>query len=1101
MVLVLAAVLPLAALSVWFAAREVDRSAERAQVQLRFTATAVAAYQDRLIDSVHHLLGTIAAMPQVRAPDCGAHLAALQQRFPIYANLGMTDATGQVTCLARGDIGTGDASDRLYFRRALEHRTFVMGEAVIGRATGIRSLAFALPLLEGDTVVAVVFAALDLQRADAALRELDLPPGARITIAQSSGRALLVHPPVNGRAPGEPISVAALREVANRMEAGTGQFVGADGQQRIYAAAPVTGVAGERLIAIVTQDRALLTHGAGLHLGVVLAATLLCLLAGLAAAWWIGGRVIVKPAKQILGTVRRLEQGRLDARVPMAERNPRGELGRIGAAFNLMAESLQQRQQDLQIELGRSRGAYAVLETVLNGMQEGLIAVSADGQFLMVNRAAHALFDTEHAGPPEAWPSHFGLYYRDGSRLVDLQDMPLARGMRGEQGEVVMMVRNARTPEPRLLRGSFRPLQAEGGGASGALVVFTDVTDLEKAEADLVLLRNAVARLNDIVLITEARPIDEPGPRIVFVNEAFERLTGYTAREALGNTPRMLQGPATERAALDRIRAALAQGLPVREELENRAKDGRAFWVELDIVPLANEQGQYTHWIAVERDITARKQFEQALLASERELQDFSAMLQRTAEAAQAVARHRTLEATVQEVRGQACRVLAAQRCELVLDAGAAAPLRRDGHALTVPLVGGNGETIGRMDLRRVAGAAFGEREEYVAIELAQLAATAIENVRLFQQVRELNAGLESRIAERTAELARQEKRYRALAEQAPEVVWNVDPSGQMTFVNRAWYELVGGQPPEWLGHGWASRVHVDDLPQMRQRWERSRETLEPYMGTRRVLARDGSWHTMAYRAAPVLDEHGQVEFWVGIDSDITELKAIEEALRVSNQELEAFSYSVSHDLRAPLGAIDGFSKALEQKLGAQADEKAQHYLARVRAGVGKMEQLIDAMLALSRVARSPLARGAVDLSAIARETLEGLQMQQPDRAVDVCIDDGLVVQGDASLLRVAMENLLGNAWKFTSKLPQARIEVGRDEDSGAIYVRDNGVGFDMAYAGKLFGAFQRLHTDAEFPGTGIGLATVRRVVGRHQGRVWAQSQPGEGTTFFFTLP
>jgi light-regulated signal transduction histidine kinase (bacteriophytochrome) len=141
-----------------------------------------------------------------------------------------------------------------------------------------------------------------------------------------------------------------------------------------------------------------------------------------------------------------------------------------------------------------------------------------------------------------------------------------------------------------------------------------------------------------------------------------------------------------------------------------------------------------------------------------------------------------------------------------------------------------------------------------------------------------------------------------------------------------------------------------------------------------------------------------------------------------------------------------------------------------------------------------------VDLSAIARETLEGLQMQHPDRRVHVDVQEGLVAQGDARLLRVLLENLLGNAWKFTSLRRQARIEVACVQDSHVYFVRDDGVGFDMAYAGKLFGAFQRLHSEAEFPGTGIGLATVRRIVARHQGRVWAESQPGEGTTFFFTL-
>jgi light-regulated signal transduction histidine kinase (bacteriophytochrome) len=222
--------------------------------------------------------------------------------------------------------------------------------------------------------------------------------------------------------------------------------------------------------------------------------------------------------------------------------------------------------------------------------------------------------------------------------------------------------------------------------------------------------------------------------------------------------------------------------------------------------------------------------------------------------------------------------------------------------------------------------------------------------------------------------------------------------------------------------------------------------------------------------------------------------------LRSSNPELEAFSYSVSHDLRAPLGAIGGFARALDLKLEGHGDDKALHYLARIQAAVGKMEELIDAMLSLAKVVRAPLHYGPVDLSAMAREILEGLRMQYAGRHVQVHVQDGMVAQGDARLLRVALENLLGNAWKFTSRCDAARIEVGKVEGASVFFVRDNGVGFDMAYVDKLFSAFQRLHTQAEFPGTGIGLATVRRIVARHQGRVWAESRVGEGTTFFFAL-
>jgi PAS domain S-box-containing protein len=310
----------------------------------------------------------------------------------------------------------------------------------------------------------------------------------------------------------------------------------------------------------------------------------------------------------------------------------------------------------------------------------------------------------------------------------------------------------------------------------------------------------------------------------------------------------------------------------------------------------------------------------------------------------------------------------------------------------------------------------------------------------------------------------------------------------------------VGGAPADWLGQGWFALVHPDDRDEVRRNWMHARKTLSPYMGTRRILARDGAFHTMSYKAAPIVDANGGATSWVGIDADITHFKAIESALRSSNQELEAFSYSVSHDLRAPLAAIAGFSRALEGKIEGAADEKARHYLSRIVAGVGKMEQLIDSLLQLSRVVRAPLEWGEVDLSVIARDTVEGLQMHEPARRVGVHVQDGLTACGDARLLRLVVENLVGNAWKFTARTDDARIEVGRSGPT-EFFVRDNGVGFDMAYADKLFTTFHRLHTESEFPGTGIGLATVRRIVARHQGRVWAESQPGVGTTFHFSLP
>lgn len=224
--------------------------------------------------------------------------------------------------------------------------------------------------------------------------------------------------------------------------------------------------------------------------------------------------------------------------------------------------------------------------------------------------------------------------------------------------------------------------------------------------------------------------------------------------------------------------------------------------------------------------------------------------------------------------------------------------------------------------------------------------------------------------------------------------------------------------------------------------------------------------------------------------------------LEAANQELEAFSYSVSHDLRAPLRGIDGFSLALLEEYSDKLDETGRHYLTRVRVGSRHMAQLIEDLLNLSRVTRSEIHRVPVDLSALGRAVAAELQRAQPDRPVTLEIEPGLTVQGDPGLLRVALENLLGNSWKFTRKHAHARIELGSTlrEGERMLFVRDDGAGFDMAYADKLFQPFQRLHSADEFEGTGIGLATVQRIVHRHGGRVWGEGAVELGATFYFSM-
>jgi light-regulated signal transduction histidine kinase (bacteriophytochrome) len=224
--------------------------------------------------------------------------------------------------------------------------------------------------------------------------------------------------------------------------------------------------------------------------------------------------------------------------------------------------------------------------------------------------------------------------------------------------------------------------------------------------------------------------------------------------------------------------------------------------------------------------------------------------------------------------------------------------------------------------------------------------------------------------------------------------------------------------------------------------------------------------------------------------------------LQTANNELEAFCYSVSHDLRAPLRSLDGFSQALLEDYADLLDAKGQNYLGRIRINSQRMGQLIDDLLNLSRISRSELKRELVDLSRMAREVAEELRANDPSRDAEFLVANGLIVETDPRLLRIVLTNLFGNAWKFTAKRPHTRIEFGSAGENGdkEYFTRDNGAGFDQEYSGKLFGAFQRLHSATEFPGTGIGLATVQRIIHRQGGRVWAEGKVEQGATFHFTL-
>jgi PAS domain S-box-containing protein len=349
-----------------------------------------------------------------------------------------------------------------------------------------------------------------------------------------------------------------------------------------------------------------------------------------------------------------------------------------------------------------------------------------------------------------------------------------------------------------------------------------------------------------------------------------------------------------------------------------------------------------------------------------------------------------------------------------------------------------------------------------------------------------------------------------AVIENIPDMVF-VKDAAKLEFVrlNRAGEELLGITRADLVG-----KSDHDFFPpeQAAHFIAKDRETLA---AKRLVDIPEEPIHTASgarwlhTKKVPIVDDAGTPRFLLGISEDITERKLAmaalaqaKDAAEAASRELEAFSYSVAHDLRAPLRAIDGFAQALLEDYAKNLDIVGNRHLERIRAAAQRMAALIDDLLRLSRVTRAEQRREAVNLSSLARIAVAQLERGEPARKVTVVIEDNIFVMADPKLLAIVFDNLFGNAWKFTGNSPHPSIELGtrRIADEIVYFVRDNGAGFDMAYQNKLFGVFQRLHPMHEFPGTGVGLATVKRIIERHGGRVWAEGAVGMGATVFFTL-
>ncbi|MCC6862708.1 MAG: PAS domain S-box protein [Bryobacterales bacterium] len=829
------------------------------------------------------------------------------------------------------------------------------------------------------------------------------------------------------------------------------------------------------------------------------AVTIAVLLAVAVLAVFIGGpyvaRSIVAPLAALGDAANRFAQGDLKYRVRGAGRD---EVGRVAAALNGMAAKLEGCQQTC-VEESR------ILHSILISMGEGVLVGDAQGRCLLFNPAAEQLLGLSRTVPlPERQAARYCLSLPDGVALSPVPEADLVQAMSGRAaGELEIQALNPDLGEVRWLSATATPLRDEQGEVTGGVVLLRDITEQKHADA---VLRESQEKYRALVETTPDWIWSmDAGGQLTYNSPAVTAILGYEPGELNGMySPGLMHEE--DRWRFSHLFPRYMQegqgweGLVLRW----RHKDGSYRVLESKGVPIWGRDGTLQGVRGVSRDVTAETEASEAVKESERLL---TLILE-------------VLPVGVWLADGQG-GILRTNPTALRLLGGA----RPDGSGQHTPAKGwfaDTGKRIAPTEWALLRAATKGDTSigEVIDIECADGSRRTVLSsaVPVLGPKGEVAGGvlvMEDITALRQAEAAR--RRLAAVLEATSDLVASYEPDGRVLYLNAAARALLGIGPQDDVSQMKIADIHPD--------WAAARlvETAIPaairdgvWSGESALQTRTGQEIHVSLVIVAHSSHRGELRYFSVIARDITQRKQAEEEIRklnqelrervsqldAANRELEAFAYSVSHDLRAPLRAIDGFSEALLEDHGDQLDAQGADYLRRVRAASQRMGQLIDDLLMLSRVSRAEMYRSEVDLTALAQSIGDDLRGEDPARQVDFAVQPGMLANADPRLLRIVLENIFGNAWKFTRKQNRARIEAGSTVRGGKLFyfVRDNGVGFDMAYAGKLFTPFQRLHGAAEFEGTGIGLATVQRIIVRHGGEVAAESTLGQGATFFFTL-
>jgi PAS domain S-box-containing protein len=648
------------------------------------------------------------------------------------------------------------------------------------------------------------------------------------------------------------------------------------------------------------------------------------------------------------------------------------------------------------------------------------------------------------------------------------------------------------------------PFLNDDGRPRQYVAIRADITERKRAEEQLRASLKETADLKTALDEHAIVAITDPQGRINYVNDKFCAISKYSRDELLGQDHRIINSGFHPTEFIRNLWTTIGRGRVWRGEIKNRAKDGSFYWVDTTIVPFLNDDGRPRQYVAIRADITERKRAEEQLRTSLKETADLKTALDE-----HAIVAITDPQGRISYVNDKFCAISKFPRDEL---------LGQDHRIINSgfhpkEFIRDLWTTIGRGRVWR--GEIKNRAKDGSFYWVDTTIVPFLNDDGKPRQYVAIRADITERkhAEEKAAQLA-------AIVESSDDAIVGKDLRGFVTSWNMGAERLFGYSGSEMVGQSIKQLIPPG-------RHEEEDEILgliglgKSVLNFETVrLRKDGSAIDVSVTVSAIRDPSGTIVGASKLARDITDRKkaqaTIEQLnaeleqrvvertaqLEAANRELEAFSYSVSHDLRAPLRAVDGFSQAILEDFGPQLPDEGRRYLQTIRHSTQRMGALIDDLLTFARLSRQELTRRDIDTGGLVRDALDELGFPWTDRVVELKVAELPASSGDPALLKQVWLNLLGNALKYTRKREKAELEIGRVQSNGmeAFFIRDNGTGFDMRYAGKLFGVFQRLHPAEEYEGTGIGLAIVQRIVQRHGGRIWADAAVDRGATFYFTL-